>query len=57
MVWFLRQCAISSILDAFEEARAQLEADRDEGADPEYPDEYRALNVFWAPPEARWSTL
>ena len=34
------------ISDAFEEARAQLESERDEGADPEHPDEYRALNVF-----------
>ena len=45
------------ISDAFEEARAQLEAERDEGADPEDPDEYRALNVFWVPRAARWSTL
>lgn len=45
------------ISDAFEEARAQLEAERDEGADPEDPDEYRALNVFWVPLEARWLTL
>jgi len=28
-----------------------------EYADPEDPDEYRAENVFWVPPEARWSTL
>ena len=27
------------------------------GADPEDPDEYRAENVFWVPPEARWSGL
>ena len=45
------------ISDAFEEARAQLEAERDEGADPEDPDEYRALNVFWVPRAARWSIL
>src|SRR4029434_7095693 len=24
---------------------------------PEDPDEYRALNIFWVPPEARWSHL
>jgi type I restriction enzyme M protein len=24
---------------------------------PEDPDEYRAENVFWVPPEARWSQL
>src|SRR5690606_32741686 len=34
-----------------------LEAERDQGADPEDPDEYRALNVFWVPPEARWDYL
>ena len=45
------------ISDAFEEARAQLEAERSEGADPEDPDEYRAQNIFWVPPEARWSHL
>ena len=45
------------ISDAFEEVRAQLEAEQDEGADPEDPDEYRALNVFWVPRAARWSTL
>jgi hypothetical protein len=28
-----------------------------EGADPEDPDEYRAINIFWVPPEARWSHL
>jgi type I restriction enzyme M protein len=26
-----------------------------QGADPEDPDEYRAENVFWVPPEARWN--
>ena len=45
------------ISDAFEETRARLEAERDQGADPEDPDEYRALNVFWVPPEARWDYL
>lgn len=28
-----------------------------EGADPEDPDEYRAENIFWVPPEARWANL
>ncbi len=41
------------ISDAFEEAYASLEADRDQGADPEDPDEYRAQSIFWVPPEAR----
>src|ERR687891_2746521 len=42
------------ISDAFEEQHAKLEADKAQGADPEDPDEYRALNIFWVPPEARW---
>ena len=45
------------ISDAFEEAYAKLEAERDQGADPEEPDEYRAQSIFWVPPEARWSRL
>ncbi|MDH7513652.1 MAG: class I SAM-dependent DNA methyltransferase [Clostridiales bacterium] len=45
------------ISDSFEELHARLEAERSQGADPEDPDEYRALNVFWVPPEARWSRL
>ena len=45
------------ISDAFEEQHARLEAERAHGADPEDPDEYRAINVFWVPPEARWAHL
>ena len=45
------------ISDAFEEAYAKLELERDEGADPEDPDEYRAQSIFWVPPEARWQYL
>jgi len=45
------------ISDAFEAQHAQLEAEQDQGADPEDADEYRALNIFWVPPEARWSHL
>ena len=45
------------ISDAFEEASARLEAEVDEGADPEDPDEYRAQSIFWVPPEARWPRL
>lgn len=45
------------ISDAFEEQHAKLEADKKQGADPEDPDEYRALNIFWVPPEARWSHI
>ena len=35
------------ISDAFEEQHAKLEADRAQGADPEDPDEYRSLSIFW----------
>jgi type I restriction enzyme M protein len=45
------------ISDAFEAHHARLEAERDHGADPEDPDEYRAENIFWVPPEARWWEL
>ena len=45
------------ISDAFEERHARLVAEQDQGADPEDPDEYRAENIFWVPPEARWSHL
>ena len=45
------------ISDAFEEAYAELEAEVDQGADPEDPDEYRAQNIFWVPVEARWPQL
>jgi len=45
------------ISDAFEAQYARLQAERTQGADPEDPDEYRAVNVFWVPPEARWSVL
>src|SRR5882672_10044347 len=45
------------ISDAFEAKHAELEAQRDQGADPEDPDEYRAASIFWVPKEARWSHL
>src|SRR4026209_2772264 len=45
------------ISDAFEEQHARLEGERSLGADPEDPDEYRALKIFWVPKEARWSHL
>ena len=45
------------ISDAFEERHAILESEREQqGADPEDPDEYRADNIFWVPPEATAST-
>ena len=45
------------ISDAFEEQHAKLVAEKASGADPEDPDEYRALSIFWVPPEARWQHL
>lgn len=45
------------ISDAFEEQHAKLESEILAGADPEDPDEYRAINVFWVPVEARWQNL
>jgi type I restriction enzyme M protein len=45
------------ISDAFEAKHAELEAQRDQGADPEDPDEYRAASIFWVPKEARWAHL
>jgi len=43
------------ISDAFMEKFTALQAD--ELADPEDKDEYLADNIFWVPPEARWSYL
>jgi type I restriction enzyme M protein len=47
------------ISDSFEEHHAKLVAGEGEyaGADPEDADEYRAENVFWVPPTARWKYL
>ncbi len=45
------------ISDAFEGQHARLEAERSKDADAEDPDEYRALNIFWVPSEARWAHL
>src|SRR5436309_667087 len=43
------------ISDSFEEKHAQLT--NEPGADPEDQDEYKAENVFWVPPAARWTYL
>ncbi len=48
---------LKHISDAFEEQYARLTAEVDLGADPEDPDEYRALSIFWVPAEARWDYL
>lgn len=47
------------ISDSFEDLYAKLKAGEGEyaGADPEDRDEYRAENVFFVPPSARWSYL
>ncbi len=43
------------VSDAFEEYRSKLDSIQD--ADPEHPDEYRAQNIFWVPPEGRWTNI
>src|SRR5438034_144246 len=47
------------ISDSFQEHHAKLVAGEGEyaGANPEDPDEYRAENIFWVPPAARWTYL
>ena len=47
------------ISDSFEEHHAKLIAGKGDyaGSNPEDQDEYRAENVFWVPPAARWSYL
>ncbi len=45
------------IFDAFEVKPDELAAQKAEGADPEYPDEYRATNISWMPKEAHWARL
>ena len=47
------------ISDAFEEMRGKLLEGKGDykGANAEDADEYRAENVFWVPPAARWSYL
>ena len=43
------------ISDSFEEARKEIEKDPE--GDKEDIEEYKAKNVFWVPPEARWNYL
>jgi type I restriction enzyme M protein len=47
------------ISDTFEEHHAKLVAGKGDyaGANPDDQDEYKAENVFWVPPAARWSYL
>ena len=46
---------LKHISDGFEAKHAELLAEYPEGA--EDPDEYLAENIFWVPPDARWSHL
>lgn len=45
------------ISDAFQEDHPRLIPERKAGDYPEDPDEYRAPNIFWVPPEARRAHL
>jgi type I restriction enzyme M protein len=45
------------ISDAFEAKHTELTAQKAQGADPEDPDEFKAVNIFWVPKEARWQQL
>lgn len=45
------------ISDAFKEVYGELKNDPEKLADPEDIDEYKARNIFWVAPEARWDYL
>lgn len=45
------------ISDSFNETYNELKKDPEGLSDPEDVDEYKAKNVFWVPPEARWEYL
>jgi type I restriction enzyme M protein len=45
------------ISDSFEEKYQTLVKEIDDGADPEDKDEYKGVNIFWVPQEARWNYL
>jgi type I restriction enzyme M protein len=53
----LRLIFLKYISHSFEVLRARLITEQAKRANPEALDEYRAENVFWVPPEARWSHL
>ena len=44
------------ISDSFKKLHQEI-IDRNDGSDPEDEDEYLAVNCFWVPLEARWSSL
>ncbi|MDI9577338.1 MAG: type I restriction-modification system subunit M N-terminal domain-containing protein, partial [Thermoproteota archaeon] len=45
------------ISDAFKDVYGELKNDPEKLADPEDIDEYKARNIFWVAPEARWDYL
>jgi len=45
------------ISDSFEAHHKKLQDEVKDGADPEDKDEYKSENVFWVPPNSRWSHL
>ena len=45
------------ISDAFAEVYLELKNDPEKLSNPEDKDEYKAKNVFWVPPQARWDKL
>ncbi|MDR2437120.1 MAG: type I restriction-modification system subunit M [Endomicrobium sp.] len=47
------------ISDSFEDIFAKLKSNKGEfaGANPEDPDEYKAVNIFFVPTESRWSLI
>jgi type I restriction enzyme M protein len=47
------------ISDSFEDLFAKLRSNSGEyiGANPEDPDEYKAVNIFFVPPDARWNLI
>lgn len=46
---------LKHVSDTFEEYQSKLDLVQD--ADPEDPDEYRAQNILWVPPEGRWANI
>lgn len=48
---------LKHISDTFEEAYAEIKAQEAQGADPEDPFEYKAINAFYVPEAARFSFL
>lgn len=45
------------VSDSFESRYNELVAGKDEGMEPEDPDEYLSENVFWVPEKARWKYI